>query len=105
MLVRNTQVSHAELVAGITPFNRVFQGQDAVQAAWGPTTRPGAMLLDQMVNHQAQIIAFNNDYRLLSLVVIPPLFLLLLMRPHVVRAVPTPAPAVAAPERAAAAAD
>ncbi|MCC6719609.1 MAG: DHA2 family efflux MFS transporter permease subunit [Acetobacteraceae bacterium] len=109
MFVRNIQVSHADIAAGITPFNRVLQGQDAIQSAWGPASRHGVMLLDQVVNHQAQIIAFNNDYRLLSLVVIPPLFLLLLMRAHVVRA-PTPAttpapPPVAAPARAAATAD
>jgi len=79
-------MKESHLAARITPCNRALLGQDAVQAAWGPATHHGAMLLDQVVNHQAQIIAFNNDYRLLSLVVIPPLFLLLLMRPHVIRA-------------------
>jgi hypothetical protein len=40
------------------------------------------MLLDQMVTHQAQIIAYNNDFRLMMLTVVPPLLLLLLMRRH-----------------------
>jgi hypothetical protein len=47
-----------------------------------PATRHGAMMLDQMITHQAQIIAYNNDFRLMTLTVIPPLLLLLLMRKH-----------------------
>jgi len=47
-----------------------------------PATRHGAAMLDQMINHQAQIIAYNNDFRLMTLTVIPPLLLLLLMRKH-----------------------
>jgi hypothetical protein len=35
-----------------------------------------------MINHQAQIIAFNNDFRMMTLAVVPPLLLLLLMRRH-----------------------
>jgi len=47
-----------------------------------PATRNGAALLDQMINHQAQIIAYNNDFRMMMLTIVPPLFLLLLMRKH-----------------------
>jgi DHA2 family multidrug resistance protein len=82
MLVRGTQSSHADIAAGITPFDRVLQGNDEVARALDPATRHGAALLDQMINHQAQIIAFNNDFRLMSLVVAPSLLLLLLMRRH-----------------------
>ena len=39
------------------------------------------MLLDQMITQQAQIIAYNNDFRLMADVV-PPLLLMLLMRRH-----------------------
>ena len=52
-----------------------------------PTTRHGAALLNRMIDHQAQIIAFNDDFRMMCFVVIPPLLLLLLMR----RANPRPA--------------
>ena len=83
MLVRNTQVSHADMAGGITPFDRVLQGHDAVAQALSPDTAHGAALLDQMINHQAQIIAFNDDFSLMKFVVLPPLLLLLLMRPHV----------------------
>jgi len=83
MLVRSTQVSHADLAAGITPFDRVLQGNDAVSHLLDPATKHGAALLDQMINYQAQIIAYNNDFRMMTLVVVPPLLLLLVMRRHV----------------------
>ena len=81
-LTRGIQANHADIAASITPFDRVLQGNDAVSHALDPTTRHGAALLEQMISHQAQIIAFNNDFRLMTLVVVPPLLLLLLMRRH-----------------------
>ena len=91
MLVRSTQASHADIAAGITPFDRVLQAGDAVSHMLDPATRHGAAMLDQMINHQAQIIAFNNDFRMMTLVVVPPLLLLLVMRKHEQRPVVAPA--------------
>jgi DHA2 family multidrug resistance protein len=81
-LTRGIQTTHADIAAGITPFDRVLQGNDTVQHMLDPATRHGAAMLDQMVTHQAQIIAYNNDFRMMMLTVIPPLLLLLLMRRH-----------------------
>ena len=66
-LTRSVQTTHADIAAGITPFDRVLQGNDAVSHMLNPATRHGAALLDQMVTHQAQIIAYNNDFRLMML--------------------------------------
>ena len=82
ILVRNTQVSHAGIAAGITPFDRVLQVGDAASRLLDPATRQGAAVLDRMINQQAQIIAYNNDFRLMALVVLPSLLLLLVMRRH-----------------------
>ncbi len=87
-LTRGIQATHADIAAGLTPFDRVLQGNDTVSHMLNPATRQGAVLLDQMVNHQAQIIAYNNDFRLMMLTIVPPLLLLFLMRRH---AQPTPA--------------
>jgi DHA2 family multidrug resistance protein len=81
-LTRNIQVTHADIAAGITPFDRVLQGNDNVQHMLNPATRHGAMMLDQMITHQAQIIAYNNDFRLMMLTIVPPMLLLLVMRKH-----------------------
>jgi DHA2 family multidrug resistance protein len=81
-LTRGFQSNHADISAGITPFERLLRQHDAVSNALDPTTPKGAVLLDQMIAHQAQIIAYNDDFRLMMLVVIPPLLLLCLMRRH-----------------------
>jgi DHA2 family multidrug resistance protein len=81
-LTRGVQTTHADIAAGITPFDRVLQGNDTVSHMLNPSTQHGIALLDQMVNHQAQIIAYNNDFRLMMLTIIPPLLLLFLMRKH-----------------------
>jgi len=82
-LTRGTQTTHAEIAAGITPFNRVLQMGDYVSHTLSPVTRRGAALLDDMINHQARIIAYNNDFRLMILTIVPPMLLLLFMRRHV----------------------
>ena len=79
-MARNTQVSHADLSAGISPFNRLFQHHDAIANFLNPATTHGAGTLEAVINRQAQIIAFSNDYRMMSFVVIPPLLLLMFMR-------------------------
>lgn len=81
-LSRGTQTTHADIAAGITPFDRVLQSNDAISRILDPATRKGAALLDQMITYQAKIIAYNNDFRLMALTVLPPLVLLLFMRRH-----------------------
>jgi MFS transporter, DHA2 family, multidrug resistance protein len=81
-LTRGVQATHADIAAGITPFDRVLQMGNAVSRLLNPATRHGAALLDQMIDHQARIIAYNNDYRLMMLTVVPPLLLLGFMRRH-----------------------
>ena len=95
-LTRSTQAMHADIAAGITPFDRVLQGGDAVSHLLNPATRHGAALLNQMITQQAQIIAYNNDFRLITLTVLPPMALLLLMRRHARPAAAVVAPTVAA---------
>jgi DHA2 family multidrug resistance protein len=81
-LTRGVQTTHADIAAGITPFDRVLQMGDPMSRLLDPATRHGAMLLDQMIDHQAKIIAYNNDYRLMMLTIVPPLLLLVFMRRH-----------------------
>ena len=81
-LTRSVQVTHADIAGGITPFDRVLQGNDAVSHALDPATQHGAALLDRMITHQAEIIAYSNDFRLMVLTVIPPMLLLFIMRRH-----------------------
>ena len=56
------QTTHAEIAAGITPFNRVLQMGDHVSHMLNPETRHGAALLDSMINQQAQITRMAARY-------------------------------------------
>ncbi|HEY1932637.1 MAG TPA: DHA2 family efflux MFS transporter permease subunit [Acetobacteraceae bacterium] len=80
MLAHNTQALHAEIGASVTPFNRALQGVGAVHHVWNPATHHGAALLDQIVNQQAQVVAYIDDYKMMIFTTLPSLLLLLLMR-------------------------
>ena len=80
MLARNTQALHEMIGASVTPFNRALQAVGPVQQWLDPATRHGAAMLDRIINQQAQIIAYANDYVLLIFTTLPALLLLLLMR-------------------------
>ena len=92
MLAHNTQVAHAELAGHLTAFNPVLRGGPASAMLDAGTAR-GAALLNQMVNHQASIIAYLDDFKAMLVVTAPAVLLLLLMR--------RPAPAKPDPAHAA----
>ena len=76
VLARNTQVMHETIGALVTPFNRALGA-----VGWlDPTTRHGAVMLDRVVNEQARIIAYANDYVLLIAATVPAWLLLTMMR-------------------------
>jgi MFS transporter, DHA2 family, multidrug resistance protein len=75
----------------VTPFNRALLNGGAVGHFWDPATRQGAAMLDRVINHQAQIIAYVDDYKMMIFTTAPMLLLLLLMRRS--RPVAKPGPA------------
>jgi DHA2 family multidrug resistance protein len=77
LVTRGGQIEHSVLAGYITPLNRAFQGPDA---SLMPTTPHAAQVLNRMLTHQAEIIAYNNDWKLMMLTSLPMLLLLLLMR-------------------------
>jgi DHA2 family multidrug resistance protein len=80
MLARNSQELHAEIGASVNPFNRALQTGGAVQQHLAPATHHGMMMLDRLVNQQAQIIAYMDDYKMMIFTTLPALLLLFLMR-------------------------
>jgi MFS transporter, DHA2 family, multidrug resistance protein len=92
MLTHNTQVLHEQIGASVTPFNRALQAGGAVSQAWNPMHPHGAATLDHIINQQAQIIAYMNDYWMMVLTTLPSLLLLfLLRRPKTTAAAPAEA--------------
>jgi DHA2 family multidrug resistance protein len=80
LLARNSQAMHEMIGASVTPFNRALQTAGGLHHWLDPATRHGAALLDRMVNQQAQIVAYADDYVMLIMTTLPVLLLLLLMR-------------------------
>lgn len=89
LLAHNVQVVHSELAANITPFNPALHGSTAMHML-APATARGAALLDQMVNNQATIIAYLDDFKAMLFVTAPAILLLLLMRRPATMAKPDP---------------
>jgi DHA2 family multidrug resistance protein len=92
MLVSGMQASHAGLSATVTPYARPMHASPHTAELYDPGTPQGVARLNAMVAREAAIIAYNNDFRLLSYLTLPSLAMLLLIR----RANP---PATAAPAR------
>ena len=80
MLAHNTQVLHESIGASVTPFNRALQGGGAVSQAWNPMQPHGAAMLDHIINQQALITAYIDDYWMMIFTTLPSLALLLLLR-------------------------
>ena len=75
MLARNLQISHADLAAQISPFNPNF-------TVLMPTGRSAATLqqMDGLVNQQALMISYINDFKLMMYVTIASIPLVWLLR-------------------------
>jgi len=76
LLVRNTQINHAELSAFINPFNPNLWAVSPAAAGGDPMA---LSVVDRMVNLQAMMISYVNDFKILmvmTLAAIPFVFLL-----------------------------
>src|SRR5262249_44503111 len=79
MLAQNTQIVHAQIAEGLTPFNHMLQSAGAY-FYWNSATAPGLAALNAEVTKQAVGIAYINDFKLMFLVSLPTALLILLMR-------------------------
>ena len=78
LLDQHTQISHAEIAAGITATNPLLRAP-GVETLWSPYTAAGRAALDAEITRQATTIAYIDDFKLLmfvTLVAVPLLFLL-----------------------------
>ena len=80
LLAHNAQALHEMIGASVNPFNRALQALGSAKQWIDPASHHGATMLDRIINHQAQIIAYADDYVLMIFTTIPSLLLLLMMR-------------------------
>ncbi len=78
LLLRNNQINHAEIGSHVTASNRAFDNP-VVRHVLNPLTAAGRAALDLVIQKQAAIISYSDDFKLmmiLSLVAIPLVLLL-----------------------------
>ena len=80
LLSHQAQYVHANLAQFITPFARPLQAGGAVSRMLNPATPAGASLLNSIINTQAQIIGYIDDYKFMLIAIIPAMACLLLMK-------------------------
>lgn len=76
LLTRNTQVMHAQLTEHVTPYDFATRNHPMFDS----TTVAGLRAMDGVVTHQASMIAYNNDFKLLFLLTLAMLPLVFLLR-------------------------
>ncbi len=79
LLTRNTQVNHAEIARSVTSVNRAFEDLTITQF-WDPVSAAGRAALDAVVNQQARIIAYMDDYKLLMIATLAAIPLLIIFK-------------------------
>jgi DHA2 family multidrug resistance protein len=79
LLQSNTQVNHAGIADGVTPFNRALNAARILRF-WDPAQTHGAAALNEEVTRQASIIAYIDDFKLMLILVIAVLPFILLIR-------------------------
>jgi DHA2 family multidrug resistance protein len=80
MLFRNTTINRSELIEKINPFNQDLTGSGA---SWTIDTVAGLRALDHEIGRQAAMIAYNNDYLILTAVALSMIPLAFLFRVQV----------------------
>jgi len=77
LLVRYTQVNHAEIASRITP----FEGHGPGVPLWDTQSTHGLIALNAEISRQAAAIGFINDFRLMMWMVLVTVPLILLLKP------------------------
>jgi DHA2 family multidrug resistance protein len=79
LLTSNTQVNHATIAKNITALNPALQ-DPAIAQYWSPFTAAGRVALDAVINQQAMLIAYLDNYKLLMIATLAVLPLLVVFR-------------------------
>ncbi len=82
MLDRVGQVEHSVLAGLVTPFRQLLHNSPPIHHFLDPAQAAGAAQLNQILDQQAQAIAYLADFKLMMLATLPIIPLILIMRRH-----------------------
>jgi DHA2 family multidrug resistance protein len=79
LLTRNNQVNHATIAGHVTAFNHAFDNS-IVRQTMSPWTAGGRAALDQLIQTQASIVSYIDDFKLMMILSLAAIPLVLLLR-------------------------
>jgi DHA2 family multidrug resistance protein len=79
LLTRNGQVNHATIASHVTATNHGFDNS-AMLHAMSPWTAGGRAALDQVIQMQAALISYIDDFKLMMILSLAAIPLVLLLR-------------------------
>jgi DHA2 family multidrug resistance protein len=79
LLVRDTQIVHAQLATHVNPFNRMLQSGGAFKS-WNIADPATVTALNAEITRQGAIIGYVDNFKLMMFLCVPALLLLLLLR-------------------------
>ena len=78
-LASNTQAHHARLVEFVTPYNQAFHHLP-LPDIWNLSEPAGLAMLEKIINHEAELLAYIGDFRLLAVIIVICIPVVFLMR-------------------------
>ena len=79
LLTENIQVNHSNLVDYVTPFNPMFRSPVVLEML-SPFTAAGRAALDGLINTQAVMISYMDDFKLMMIMCLAAMPLVFLLR-------------------------
>jgi DHA2 family multidrug resistance protein len=79
LLIRNQQINHATISTHVTAVNHAFDSSSILHA-WSPWTAGGRAALDQVIQMQAAIVSYIDDFKLMMILSLVAMPLVLLLR-------------------------
>jgi DHA2 family multidrug resistance protein len=79
VLASSIQTAHSQLAEHVTRFNRAL-GQNAPSMMWNPQLPFGLQQLNGVIEYNAQVIAYANDFLFMFFVSLPALLVIFLMK-------------------------
>ncbi len=79
VLADSVQTVHAQMAQYASPFNRNLAA-NAPSLMWNPQIPFGAQALDGLINRNAQVVAYANDFLFMFLISLPALVVVFMMR-------------------------
>jgi DHA2 family multidrug resistance protein len=79
VLTSSIQTNHAQLASHVTPFNRAL-GVNAPSMMWNPQLPFGLQQINGIIEHNAQVIAYANDFLFMFFISLPALAVVMMMK-------------------------